>query len=94
MNNLFNKLIELLNEEFRKFELDETVQLSLSKIPKFDMQINNLVKYNKTKYFKKIQRNIIEIIDSTNLFQPIEEKDIGFEKLMFNNNNILKKKTN
>tara|TARA_X000001036_G_scaffold140995_1_gene133793 strand:+ start:343 stop:1983 length:1641 start_codon:yes stop_codon:yes gene_type:complete len=94
MNNLFNKLIELLNEEFRKFELDETVQLSLSKIPKFDMQINNLVKYNKTKYFKKLQRNIIEIIDSTNFFQPIEENEIGFVNLMFNHNYLFKKITN
>ena len=51
MNNLFNELIDLLNKEFKKFDLNESVQLNLSKMPEFDMQINNLVKYNKKNFF-------------------------------------------
>ena len=47
MNNIFNNLTNSLSWEFKKFELDETVQLSLSKIAGYDLQINNLVKYNK-----------------------------------------------
>ena len=78
MNNLFNELIDLLNKEFKKFDLDETVQLNLSKIPEFDMQINNLVKHNKADYFNNLQKNIIEILDSTNFFQPVEESEVGF----------------
>ena len=51
MNNLFKELIDLLNKEFKKFDLNESVHLSLSKMPEFDMQINNLVKHNKAHFF-------------------------------------------
>ena len=94
MNNLFNELIDLLNKEFKKFDLDENVQLNLSKMPEFDMQINNLVKHNKAKFFDNLQKNIIEILDSTNFFQPIEENQIGFLNLVFNHNVLMKHLTN
>ena len=94
MNNLFNELIDLLNKEFKKFDLDENVQLNLSKIPEFDMQINNLVKHNKAKFFDNLQKNIIEILDSTKFFQPIEENQIGFLNLVFNHNVLIKHLTN
>ena len=45
MNNVFNNLVTSLSEEFKKHELDEKIQLSLSKIEGYDLQINNLVKY-------------------------------------------------
>ena len=94
MNNLFNELIDLLNKEFKKFDLDETVQLNLSKIPEFDMQINNLVKHNKADYFNNLQKNIIEILDSTNFFQPVEESEVGFLNLIFNHSDLIKHVTN
>ena len=94
MNNLFKELIDLLNKEFKKFDLDENVQLNLSKIPEFDMQINNLVKHNKAKFFDNLQKNIIEILDSTNFFQPVEESQIGFLNLAFNHNVLMKHLTN
>ncbi len=94
MNNLFNELIDLLKKEFKKFDLDETVQLNLSKLPEFDMQINNLVKHNKADFFNNLQKNIIEIINSTNFFQPIEESEIGFLNLVFNHNVLIKHLTN
>ena len=94
MNNIFNELINLLNREFKKFDLDEAVQLNLSKMPAFDMQINNLVKYNKEEYFNDLQKNIIKILDSTQFFQPVEESEIGFLNLVFNHNNLIKQLTN
>ena len=94
MNNLFNKLIDLLNNEFKKFDLDEAIKLNLSKMPEFDMQINNLVKYNKSDFFNSLQKNIIEIIDSTNYFLPIEKNEIGFLNLVFNHDNLIKDITN
>ena len=90
MNNLFNKLIDLLNNEFEKFDLDEAIKLNLSKMPEFDMQINNLVKYNKSDFFNNLQKNIIEIIDSTNYFLPVEKNEIGFINLVFNHSNLIK----
>ena len=94
MNNLFNKLIDLLNNEFEKFDLDEAIKLNLSKMPEFDMQINNLVKYNKSDFFNSLQKNIIEIIDSTNYFLPVEKNEIGFLNLVFNHSNLIKHITN
>ena len=94
MNNLFNKLIDLLNNEFEKFDLDEAIKLNLSKMPEFDMQINNLVKYNKSDFFNNLQKNIIEIIDSTNYFLPVEKNEIGFINLVFNHSNLIKHITN
>ena len=94
MNNLFKELIDLLNKEFKKFDLNESVQLSLSKMPEFDMQINNLVKHNKADYFNNLQKNIIETIDSTNLFQAVEENELGFLNLVFNHNILIKNLTN
>ena len=60
MNNVFNNLTNSLSEEFEKFSLDDVVRLSLSKLPEYDLQINNLVKYNKSKFFIELQENIIE----------------------------------
>ena len=53
MNHVFNNLTDSLSEEFKKFDLDEVVHLSISKLAKYDLQINNLVKYNKSQFFKK-----------------------------------------
>ena len=60
MNNVFNNLINSLSEEFNKYELDEKIQLSVSKITGYDLQINNLVKYNKSDHFHELQENIIK----------------------------------
>ena len=94
MNNLFKELVDLLNKEFKTFDLNESVQLSLSKIPEFDMQINNLVKHNKTNFFNNLQKSIVEIIDSTNFFQPVEENELGFLNLVFNHDVLIKHLTN
>tara|TARA_B100001564_G_scaffold313304_1_gene286742 strand:+ start:818 stop:2458 length:1641 start_codon:yes stop_codon:yes gene_type:complete len=94
MNNLFNELITSLNEDFKKFDLDEDVKLNLSKLPEFDMQINNLVKHNKAEYFKNLQDTIVDTIDSTNFFKPVEKNKIGFLNLVFDHNNLINKITN
>ena len=94
MNNVFNKLTNSLSEEFKKFELDEAIQLSLSKIAGYDLQINNLVKYNKSYYFDKLQENIIKIINLSNIFLPVEKNDIGFINLILNHTYLMKNITN
>jgi arginyl-tRNA synthetase len=94
MNNVFNKLTNSLSEEFKKFELDEAIQLSLSKIAGYDLQINNLVKYNKSDYFDKLQENIIKIINLSNIFLPVEKNDIGFINLILNHTYLMKNITN
>ena len=94
MNNIFNNLINSLTKEFKKFELDEAIQLSLSKVDGYDLQINNLVKYNKSDFFHNLQENIIETINLSNIFLPVEKNDIGFLNLSLNHIYLMKNLTN
>ena len=94
MNNIFNNLINSLTKEFKKFELDEAIQLSLSKVDGYDLQINNLVKYNKSDFFHNLQENIIETINLSNIFLPVEKNDIGFLNLSLNHVYLMKNLTN
>ena len=94
MNNIFNKLTESLSEEFKKYDLDEVVQLSLSKLPEYDLQINNLVKYNKNKFFKELQDNIVKEINKSKIFQTVEKNNVGFINLNLNHKFLTKKITN
>ena len=94
MNNIFNNLTTSLSEEFKKFELDEAIQLSMSKIAGYDLQINNLVKYNKSDFFDELQENVIETINSSNIFLPVEKNDIGFLNLSLNHIYLMKNITN
>ena len=92
--NIFNNLINSLTKEFKKFELDEAIQLSLSKVDGYDLQINNLVKYNKSDFFHNLQENIIETINLSNIFLPVEKNDIGFLNLSLNHIYLMKNLTN
>ena len=74
--------------------MDEEIQLNLSKIAGYDLQINNLVKYNKSDFFQELQENIIEKINSSNLFLPVEKNEIGFLNLSLNHIHLMKNITN
>ena len=73
MNHIFNNLTNSLSEEFKKFDLDEVVNLSLSKLADYDLQINNLVKYNKSEFFKELLENIDADIVWVSLGFPKQE---------------------
>ena len=78
MNNVFNNLTDSLSEEFKNYELDEKIHLNLSKIAEYDLQINNLVKHNKSDYFNELQDSLIKIINKSNVFLPVEKMRWGF----------------
>ena len=94
MNNIFNNLIDSLSQEFKNFNLDEDIRLSISKLDEYDLQINNLVKYNKSKFFQDLKKNIVKIITDSNIFQTIDSSDIGFLNLGLNHEHLLDKITN
>ena len=58
MNNIYTNLIDSITNELKVFNLDEDVQFSLSKIDEYDLQINNLVKYNKEKFFQHSKKRL------------------------------------
>ena len=91
---IFNNLTDSLTKVFEKFGLNENIELNLSRIDGYDLQINNLVKHNKADYFKELQNNIIEIIDNSNIFQEVVSNEIGFINLNLNNHFLLNKITN
>ena len=94
MNNIFNNLIDSLRQEFKNFNLDEDIKLSISKLDEYDLQINNLVKYNKSNFFKELQKNTINAINDSNIFQTVNISDIGFLNLELNHEYLLDKITN
>ena len=91
MNNIYTNLIDSLTNEFKVFNLDENVQFSLSKIDEYDLQINNLVKYNKEKFFSKLQAKIVEIIKESQIFETVDKNDIGFINLSLNHRFLMNK---
>ena len=94
MNHVFNNLTDSLSEEFKKFDLDEVVHLSLSKLAEYDLQINNLVKYNKSEFFKDLQENIVNKINSSEIFQTVDENELGFLNLSLNHTFLIDKISN
>ena len=94
MNNIFNNLIDSLNQEFKNFNLDEDIHLSISKLDKYDLQINNLVKYNKSEFFKDLKKNTVKVITESNIFQTVDTSDVGFLNLCLNHEYLLNKITN
>ena len=94
MNNIYTNLTDSIKNEFLVFNLVEVVQFSLSKIDGYDLQINNLVKYNKEKFFPKLQENIVEIIEESQIFETTDKNDIGFINLSLNHKFLINEITN
>ena len=94
MNQVFNNLTDSLSEEFKKFDLDEVIHLSLSKLPEYDLQINNLVKYNKSEFFKELQENIVNKINGSEIFQTVDKNELGFLNLSLNHTFLMDKISN
>jgi arginyl-tRNA synthetase len=94
MNNIYTNLSVSIKNEFKVFDLDEDVQFSLSKIDGYDLQINNLVKYNKENFFQTLQEKIVEIIIREQIFETVDKNDIGFINLSLNHNFLINKITN
>ena len=94
MNNIYTNLIDSITDELKVFNLNEDVQFSLSKIDEYDLQINNLVKHNKEKFFSTLQEKIVEIIKESQIFETVDKNDICFINLSLNHRFLMNKITN
>jgi len=94
MNNIFNNLTDSLKKEFRNFDLDEDVRLSVSKLDGYDLQINNLVKYNKEDFFSELKDKIVKKIEESQIFETVDKNNIGFINLILNHNVLVNEITN
>ena len=60
MNNIYTNLTDSIKNEFKVFNLVEDVQFSISKIDEYDLQINNLVKYNKEDFLQNFKKRLLK----------------------------------
>ena len=90
MNTILKNLKEELNNIFAKFDIDERVQISISKVTDFDIQINNLVKYKNHKSIEEIKNHILKELNKTGYFSSVEFSDKLFINLKFNLINLAK----
>ena len=94
MNTVLQQVKEELNEILIKFDIDENIQISVSKIPNFDIQINNLVKYQEHKSIKAIKKEFLKKIENTNYFSSAQFGEKLFINLKFNHFNCVNNITN
>ena len=94
MNNIYTNLTDSIKNEFKVFNLVEDVQFSISKIDEYDLQINNLVKYNKEDFFTELQEKIVVVIKKSQIFETVDINDSGFINLSLNHNFLINKLTN
>jgi len=94
MNKVFNNITDSLSEEFKKYNLDEVVKLSLSKLDGYDLQINNLVNIKKREFFEELQVNILEKINKSEIFYTVDKNEAGFINLNLNHAFLMKNITN
>jgi len=86
MNKLIKEIVDTLQPQLRKLGVSENVELSISKLPNWDLQINHLIKYKSHKAYEDTVNEIITVLKSTNYFKEIELTDIGFINLKLNHN--------
>ena len=94
MNTVLKQLRKELSKILIKFDIDENIQISVSKIPSFDIQINNLVKYQAHKSIKEIKKEFLKKIENTNYFSSAEFGEKLFINLKFNHINCVSNITN
>ena len=94
MNTVIKQLQEELNQILIKFDIDENIQISVSKIPNFDIQINNLVKYQEHKSIEEIAEAFLKKIENTNYFSSVEFSEKFFINLKFNHISCVSNITN
>ncbi len=94
MNKLFNDLKIELEDELKKFDINEKIEFISSKQIEFDLQINNLVKHKKNKKFENLCDNLLKVLTNSNYFENVEINSSGFINLVFNFSELKNKITN
>jgi arginyl-tRNA synthetase len=86
MNKFLKEIKNAIFSQFIDLGINENIEFSLSKLPEWDLQINNLIKYKNHNEFKNLVNIIISILNSTHYFKVIELNELGFINLKLNHN--------
>tara|TARA_B100000674_G_scaffold498578_1_gene537772 strand:- start:2413 stop:4059 length:1647 start_codon:yes stop_codon:yes gene_type:complete len=84
-----SKLIKSLEDEFIKNDITESITLRRSSIPSFDLQIDNLVKFQKHKNIKAIVNSFSKLIENEPLIKNFEVAKNGFINIEINLENYV-----
>ncbi len=84
MNTVLNKVREELNSVFVEFDISEKIQISISKVNDFDIQINNLIKHKNHDSIEEIKDTLVEKLRELGYFSSVECGDKLFINLKFN----------
>ena len=76
-----SNLIKNLENELKKNDISESISLRISNLPNFDLQIDNLVKYQKTLSIEKIEKSLMGIIENEPIVKNSEISDNYFINL-------------
>ena len=76
-----SNLIKNLEIELKKNDISESISLRISNLPNFDLQIDNLVKYQKTLSIEKIEKSLMGIIENEPIVKNSEISDNYFINL-------------
>ena len=90
MNYLLEKIKIELNKFFLDYELEINLDFKITKIEKYDLQINNLVQFNSRSDLETICKKVKEILKSYTIFKKIEITDNGFINLSFDTEELFK----
>ena len=67
--NTLKPLVQTLEYILNEFKIDEDIDIKLTNIKDFDYQINNLVKYQKHKEIKEIEKKVSSILSESKIIE-------------------------
>ncbi len=84
---IIQPLIKEINSLFNEYSINEEIDFKISNIKNFDYQINNLVKYQKSKKIKEIVEKINLLLNGHELIEDFEITNNCFINIKINLNN-------
>ncbi len=79
-----SNLITKLEQELRKYNITESIDLKVSTVLNFDFQVNNLVKFQKNNEIEEMKSSFAEIIENEPFIKDYEITDNCFINLKIN----------
>ena len=76
--NTLKPLVQKLELILNEFNIEEDIDIKITNIDDFDYQINNLVKYQKHKKVKEIEKKVSSVLSESKIIESWEISDRYF----------------
>ena len=84
MNKQLAEIKEKLKTKLQVFGVNKNIEFNISKLEKWDLQINTLISYKSHVDYDNLINVLITVLKSTNYFKEVELTEIGFINLKLN----------